>query len=163
MDMLWTFLMWHALAKLHAHTETTVTILEHVTVDLGNSVRSFARKCRKVDTRELPSEEAARGRRKSKLLSKKQLKAQEVADGTKTGRKQTSKRKILNHETFKLHNLPHYPGWIRRMGTTDNYSTQLVSSHLFRRNGTNVHIRNLGRKRAQTHQGLVRPHQQAPA
>lgn len=28
MDMLWTFLMWHALAKLHTHTETTVTILD---------------------------------------------------------------------------------------------------------------------------------------
>ncbi len=127
MDMLWTFLMWHALAKLHTHTETTVTILEHVTVDLGNAVRTFAHKCRKIDTRELPSEEAARGRRKAKVLSKQQLKARKAADAQKTGRKQTSKRKIINHHTFKLHNLPHYPGWIRRMGTTDNYSTQLVS------------------------------------
>lgn len=128
MDMLWTLLMWHALAKLHAQTEITVSILEHVTVDLGNAVRAFARRGRKIDTRELPSEEAARGRRKAMLLSKKQREDREARNGKTNGKKEKSKQKLINHETFKLHNLPHYPNWIRRMGTTDNYSTQTVSA-----------------------------------
>lgn len=125
MELLWSLLLWHALAKLHMHTETTVTMLEYVTTDLCNRIRAFARKCRRIDTRELPGEAAARGRRKARLLAKKGPTDAEPAQGKKSRRKQ----KCINLETFKLHNLPHYAGWIRWMGTTDNYSTQVVSTH----------------------------------
>ncbi len=130
MELLWSLLLWHALAKLHTHTETTVTMLEYVTTDLCNRIRAFERKCRRIDTRELPGEAAARGRRKARqLLAKKGPMDAEPAQGKKPRRKQ-KKQKRINLETFKLHNLPHYAGWIRWMGTTDNYSTQVVSTHV---------------------------------
>ncbi len=129
MELLWSLLMWHALAKLHTHTEPTVTMLEHITTDLCNRIRTFARKCRRIDTRELPGEAAARGRRKAGLLAKKGPTDAEPTNGKKT-RRRKQKQKSINLETFKLHNLPHYPRWIRWLGTTDNYSTQVVSSHV---------------------------------
>lgn len=126
MDMLFIFLLWHGLAKLKMHTETSVNIFERVTVQLGCAVRTFERKCRKIDTRELPKEAACRGRRKAAAAAKKGDTG--AATSTKGGPEKVSrKQKMLNLITFKLHNLGHYPAWIRWMGTTDNYSTQVVS------------------------------------
>ena len=128
--MLWYLLLWHALAKLRQHTETSVNILERVTTFLGNSVRTFARKCRKIDTREMPKESAARVRRRTK----KNTSAQKPASTKKAGASkdiETAKRKFLNLVTFKWHNLGHYVAWIRRKGTTDNYSTQVVCIYRF--------------------------------
>lgn len=64
--LLWTYACWHALAKSRVHTETTVEILEDFTRTLGQTTRQFATACDSLDTRELPSEEAARGRREAR-------------------------------------------------------------------------------------------------
>ena len=125
--MLWYLLLWHALAKLRQHTETSVNILERVTTFLGNSVRTFARKCRKIDTREMPKESAARVRRRTKKNTSAQKPASTKKAGASKETETTAKRKFLNLVTFKWHNLGHYVAWIRRKGTTDNYSTQVVS------------------------------------
>ncbi len=64
LDMLFLLASWHALAKLRMHTDTTLSVFEKTTADLGTAVRGFAAKvCSTFVTRELPREEAARGRR----------------------------------------------------------------------------------------------------
>ena len=57
---------WHGLAKLWLHTETTVTDLENSATRLGNLLMKFKTDiCDNYATKDLPSEEAARGRRKA--------------------------------------------------------------------------------------------------
>ncbi|PSR74642.1 hypothetical protein PHLCEN_2v9671, partial [Hermanssonia centrifuga] len=112
LDLLWDLAVWHALAKLRLHTDSTLRVLEKATTYLGSSVRRFARACDDIDTRELPHEEAARGRRQTAK-----------GKGTTTTGK---KRKTLNLQTSKWHDLGHVPARIRSSGTTDNYSTQVV-------------------------------------
>lgn len=118
MDMLWYLSLWHVLAKLRMHTETTVKILESVTYRLGKSLRSFKRKSADIDTRELPREEAARGRREAAIAA-----ATGVAKSTQAHKK----RKLFNLTTFKWHNIGHYIAAILRLGPTDIYTTQTVS------------------------------------
>jgi hypothetical protein len=62
---------WHGLAKLRLHTETTVKDLEHSTARLGNILCEFKKRvCSAYKTTELPSEEAARVRRKALVKSR---------------------------------------------------------------------------------------------
>ena len=57
---------WHGLAKLRLHTETTVTDLENSATRLGSLLLKFKSDvCNNYATKDLPSEEAARGRRKA--------------------------------------------------------------------------------------------------
>jgi hypothetical protein len=66
MDLLFELATWHALAKLRLHTESTVCALETSTTRLGTALRKFQSTiCAEFVTRDLPSEEAARGRRKA--------------------------------------------------------------------------------------------------
>ena len=66
LDLLFELATWHALAKLRLHTESTVSELEHSTTRLGRVLCIFARStCEDFVTVDLPSEEAARGRRKA--------------------------------------------------------------------------------------------------
>lgn len=56
--------MWHALAKLRMHTESTLDLFEQVTQNLGRSLRFFTNEiCEAFDTKETPSEHQARQRR----------------------------------------------------------------------------------------------------
>ena len=93
---------WHALAKLRLHTNSTLGLLETVTREFGRLMRQFCDKTsEKFDTVELPRET---GTRKGGARSKK-----------------------LNLNTYKFHALGDYVTTIRLFGTTDSYSTQLVS------------------------------------
>jgi len=95
---------WHALAKLWLHTDSTLDLLESVTREFGRLTRQFRDKTwDKFNTVELPREAGAR----------------------KGGAK-----KKLNLNTYKFHALGDYVATIRLFGTTDSYSTQLVSSIL---------------------------------
>jgi hypothetical protein len=73
---------------------------------------------------ELPQEHAARSCRQANLASK-------LLAGSGPSKKGTSvsntKVKKLNLFTYKYDALADYPNTIRRMGTTDSYSTQPVS------------------------------------
>jgi len=92
---------WHALAKLRLHTDSTLDLLESVTREFGRLTRQFRDKTAdKFNTVELPREAGAR------------------KGGTK---------KKLNLNTYKFHSLGDYVATIRLFGTTDSYSTQLVS------------------------------------
>ncbi|KAF9521934.1 hypothetical protein CPB83DRAFT_872126 [Crepidotus variabilis] len=66
-NLLFELATWHALAKLCLHTETTLNDLENSTTRLGEAVRIFEKDvCAHYVTKELPSEEAARGRREAR-------------------------------------------------------------------------------------------------
>lgn len=121
LDLLFSLATWHALAKLRLHTETTVQLLEAETKTLGRLVRRFKKTtCAIYDTKELPKETAARGRRTAALVKKGKGKEN-------TGGPLKPNQKVLNINTYKFHSLSKVAGAIRRVGTTDSYNTQIVS------------------------------------
>ncbi len=64
LDLLFTLATWHALAKLRLPADSTISILEKTTTNLGILLRRFAATVYGVFvTCELPQEEAACGRR----------------------------------------------------------------------------------------------------
>ena len=122
--LLFELATWHALAKLRLHTESTLNALENSATRLGSLLQKFKTDvCSAYATRNLPSEEAARGRRQA-------AKAQKAGGGaqppTKTSAK-VSKFRNFNMETYKLHGFPDYPSSIRAYGVTENTSTKNVS------------------------------------
>ncbi|KAL5482917.1 hypothetical protein ACEPAI_9512 [Sanghuangporus weigelae] len=65
LDLLFALNTWHALTKLHLHTDTTVRIFENATRDLGRQVWIFKKEIAGYNTRELPKEVEARGHRRA--------------------------------------------------------------------------------------------------
>ncbi|KAH9961633.1 hypothetical protein BGW80DRAFT_1181194 [Lactifluus volemus] len=113
---------WHAFAKLRLHTETTVDDLESSTTRLGESLRVFEKDiCRKYKTYDLPSEEAARTRRKSATTLGSQKQKEKMGSTQST---HTRRQRLFRLETVKLHSLGGYAKAIRLHGTTDSYNTQ---------------------------------------
>ena len=119
---------WHAYAKLRQHTEYTLRSFEAKTRDLGSQLRYFSRHTSpSFQTKELPGEAAARGRRqvasqKTRALSGKQP-AREPQDQGGSDKPAKATFSLL---TPKVHALGDYPSTIRLLGTTDSYSTQRV-------------------------------------
>jgi hypothetical protein len=124
---------WHALAKLRIHTETTVTDLENSATRLGDLLRKFKSDvCSIYATKELPAEEAARGRRKAAKVLKSGGEAERPAVKVEdSGKKKKTKFREFTMETYKLHGLPDYPAAIRAFGVTENTSTKNVRQLLF--------------------------------
>lgn len=100
------------------HTDDTLGWLDQSTTELGTQIRKFARHtCTFFDTVELPSEEAARTRRRTRKST-----------ATNATAPASSRKKVLfNLIMYKLHALGDYVRTIRMFGTTDSYSTQPVS------------------------------------
>ncbi|HEV7736753.1 MAG TPA: hypothetical protein VGO47_05190 [Chlamydiales bacterium] len=102
------------------HTETTLEDLEHCVTRLGDSLRRFkGTTCEHFHTSDLPSEEAARGRRQAALSAQ--------GKGPVTRKAPATKKRVFNLETYKMHSLGDYTSSIRMFGTIDNTSTQLVT------------------------------------
>lgn len=128
MDLLFELATWHALAKLRLHTESTVIALENSTTRLGIALRKFQSTiCAEFETRDLPSEEAARGRRKAaKVKVKPPMPSKEKGKEKKKGKGKKSTRRTFNFSCYKPHSLGDYAKTIRLLGTSDGYSTQIV-------------------------------------
>jgi hypothetical protein len=92
-------------------------ILDDVTTTLGESFRHFQQKiCPVYGTRELPRESNARRRRRQNT------------DGTAKGCSDVEpSKKKFNIQTYKHHLLGDYVKMIRLLGTTDSFSTTVVS------------------------------------
>lgn len=132
MKLLFTFGYWHGLAKLRLQIDETLDLLDGETCTIGKELRAFINKtCAQFDTRELRRESEARKRRGKKKADSR------VSDGTSsqcpssaepehTSEKESVPKK-LNINTFKAHSLGDYSRTIRRLGTTDSYSTVIVS------------------------------------
>ena len=123
--LLFELATWHSLVKLQLHTETTVTNLENSATRLGHLLRKFKNDiCSIYATRDLPSEEAARGQHKAAKAAKVGKKPE--TPQAPTGKKKKLKLHKFTMETYKLHGLPDYPAAIRAHGVTENTSTKNV-------------------------------------
>lgn len=122
-DLLFDLATWHAYAKLRMHTDSTLKSFKKATSSLGRQMRRFASKvCPSFSTKETPNEAAARHRRAAAKLAKGSGSATPAPAGSSG-----SKVKIFNLFTYKYHALADYVWHIIRFGTTDSYSTQIVS------------------------------------
>jgi hypothetical protein len=134
MDLLFDLVTWLSYAKLRQHTDSTLESFDKVTTSLGYQLRKFARTtCPRFRTKETPKEKEARERR---AIAKR---AKEVAAAAAAGlpppaekpkKSASEKWKTFSLRTYKLHALGDYLKSIRLFGTSDSYSTQIVS-HLF--------------------------------
>lgn len=121
LDLLFNLAAWHGYAKLRLHTEKTLAFFETTINSLRHSVYKFQEMtCSTYQTTELPQESAARGRRQAALAAKQDIGTPSIS--------LKAKIKHLNLTTYKYHALADYPNTIRRYGTTDNYTTQTVST-----------------------------------
>ena len=117
--MLFSLAHWHGVAKLRMHTDTTLAILDANTTILGKRLRHFKQKtCFKYPTRELTREQNARMRKRVQSAT---------ASGADTNVASGRQPKSLNLNVSKLHAMGDYVATVKRLGTTDSYSTQLVS------------------------------------
>ena len=142
--LLFELATWHGLAKLRLHTDTTLTNLENSSTRLGNLLRKFKNDiCSAYITKDLPSEEAARGRRQAAKAQKTAEAGNLKAAGQATGNAlpaKKSKLRTFNMETYKLHSLPDVPGAIRAFGVTENTSTKNVNFKSFFNFGNLINI-----------------------
>jgi hypothetical protein len=98
------------------HTDTTLDILSHVTISLGNSLRAFEEKtCSLFETRKMERERAARQRRQEKAKATNGTPPVRTAPGNGAW-----KPKHLNLNTYKVHALGDYVSTIRPYGTMDS-------------------------------------------
>lgn len=125
MVLLFELATWHSFAKLRLHTETTVCSLDTSTTQLGIILRKFRdHVCPIFETYDLPSDEAAWGRRQAASAAKKKKGPEKQTTQAKSCTSHV--KRTFNMSTYKLHALGVYASAIRRYGTTDNYSTQTV-------------------------------------
>ena len=121
---------WHMLASLRLQTDSTLCALEDSTTRLGQMLRHFqSTTCNAYDTYELPSEEAARGRRTATTGARTHCNG--PSEDTENLAKKSKKRrvqKVFNLSTYKIHALGDYARAIRLFGTTDGFTTQVVSN-----------------------------------
>ncbi|KAK7064901.1 hypothetical protein R3P38DRAFT_3302318 [Favolaschia claudopus] len=122
LDLLFNLAEWHALGKLRMHTTPLIARLSEATSSLGRSLRYFTNHtCSQFDTRELPKEEAARGRRNAR---KKKTRPTPVRQQAASSGSTASNKKTFNLDTYKLHALGDYIHYIPFIGTSDSWSTQ---------------------------------------
>lgn len=128
LDLLFELATWHGLAKLRLHTDTTLSFLDTSTTRLGKILRRFSSETETFDTRDLPSEEAARGRRQARKAAQSLPHSLAQGNSVKQQPQGRSKHRKFNLRTYKLHALGDNVSAIRRFGTTDNFTTQLVGA-----------------------------------
>ncbi|PPR00724.1 hypothetical protein CVT26_012318 [Gymnopilus dilepis] len=130
MDLLYELATWHSLAKLRLHTDSTLDALANSATRLGSVLRKFeSTTCAEFTTKELPSEEAKRGRRKAAKAKKKGQTGAPMSEKRKGKQRATSTGPVRQRNfalsTYKLHCLADYPNAIRTYGTTDGLSSQI--------------------------------------
>ena len=124
--LLFRLAQWHALAKLRLHTDHSLNLLNEASRLLGDQLRKFRDfTCAAFKTMELPSETAARRRRKEHSLG---TTMSTPSGSLTTSTPSAAQPKAFNLTTYKFHALGDYVHSIRLFGTTDSYTTQLVSS-----------------------------------
>ena len=125
-DLIFELMTWHGFAKLRLHTEPTLDSLGTSGTRVGGDLRIFqAKTCSAYETCELPSEEAAHGRRKAAAAKRSpNSKGKEMKSSKKDST--TRRRRKFNLARYKVHALGAYPKAIRLYGTSDGFSTQPV-------------------------------------
>lgn len=123
-ELLFIFATWHALAKLHTHTDTSLRLLDTATTALGNALRYFVRiTCPEFDTFETNSEYTKHQRQQAAAAATSSM----LNAGPSSAGRQ---RRTFSLKTIKLHFLGDYVLCIKMFGTTDNYNSALVRKFL---------------------------------
>ena len=118
--LLFTLCHWCGLAKLRLHTDVTLDIMETVTPQLTNLLREFrSQTCSAFQTKELQREAENHMRQGAK-------KTPTTAGCPSLEACGSCCQKVFNLQMYKVHALADYPAQIRRYGTTDSFSTQIV-------------------------------------
>ena len=108
------------------HLDPTLDVLSQVTTTFGYNLRAFQEKtCEVFPTRELERKRAARTRCQERSAAN----MVQGSANSKPKKRPSNVRepKQLSLRTYTLHALGDYADTIRRVGTTDSYSTQPVS------------------------------------
>lgn len=96
------------------------------TTRLGTALRKFVSvTCDAYVTKDLPSEEAARGRRQAAHAQKNGINGKQPTKPSETST--SARERKLNLSSYKPHALPDYAPYIRLYGTTDGFTSQVVS------------------------------------
>jgi hypothetical protein len=104
--------------------------LENSSTRLGDLLRKFkSNVCSAYVTQDLPSEEAARGRRQAAKAAKAAGGPQATALAKPVKKK--SKIRTFNMDTYKLHSFPDIPVAIHACGAIENTSTKNVCSLIY--------------------------------
>lgn len=119
MQLLFTCAHWHGLVKLWLHSDLTLDILDNVTITLRVGLRKFKNTvCPTYNTKELLWEAGVHQHWQIRVGTSLKV-------ATAAVMKQI--RKEYNLQTYKHHSLGDYTRTIRCFGTTDSYSTTVVS------------------------------------
>ena len=119
---IFTCAYWHALAKMHMHTDEMLALLDTVTEHLRRRLRHFQWKtCAAFDTWELKREVKCHQCCESKSQTGSSI-ATPITQGVQ-------RTKTFNLKTYKLHALGDYSSLIHKFGTTDSYSTEPVHKY----------------------------------
>ena len=137
--MLFCLAEFHAFAKMRLHTERTLELFDQSVIKVGDAMRKFKTVvCPAYETKELPRETAARGRRDAAAAAKAGSKTT-APGGCKGGKGKAapaaarqkpggiSRQAKFELSTFKYHSFGDYPDAVRAFGTLDVLSSQHVS------------------------------------
>lgn len=128
-SLLFRFAQWHALAKLRIHSDSTLSFLEETFKKLSKQLRDFRDfTCAVFNTVELPREKAAR----------QQKLAQRVGPNGVASEPSGPRVKRFNLSTYKFHAMGDYVRTIKLFGTTDSFTTQIVSIVSYLKDGSEV-------------------------
>ncbi|EGO18986.1 hypothetical protein SERLADRAFT_443529 [Serpula lacrymans var. lacrymans S7.9] len=120
LNLLFIMAQWHGLAKLRMHSDETLEFLDQATTLLGHQLCKFQQEtCPAFNTKELQREIDARNRRQAKQQSSSSNARAPLSNNN------ARQPKAFNLNTYKVHALGDYAATIRRLGTTDSYSTQI--------------------------------------
>ncbi|KZT63257.1 hypothetical protein DAEQUDRAFT_780622 [Daedalea quercina L-15889] len=145
MDLLFALAEWHAFAKLRLHTERTLALFEESVKTLGKAMRRFQSvTCPAFQTKELPREVAARGRRQAAATARTRGKGKAKASASTTARRVAvggPRPKGFNLNTYKFHSLGDAPTAVRQMQSQSTSSDQPATAQQFptRRTGNRRH------------------------
>lgn len=153
LDLLFDMATWLSLAKLRMHHDHTIESQRNALKSLGQNLRKFALMARTdfKDAKESISAYQSRIRRETKAHpdsksngTKRKRNTKERArnsdeddvsnneddedDDDGGSRVKIRKKKKFSLSTSKMHAMGHYPEYFYRSGTSDNYSTQIVST-----------------------------------
>lgn len=126
LDLLFIMAQWHGLAKLRLHTDDTLAVLDKLTATLGAQQRKFkTQTCSAFETKELPREARARDKKQAK---KNLVNAAGAAPRSESLAHKQPKNNLKEYKinTYKNHALGDYFDTIKRCGTVDSFSTELV-------------------------------------
>lgn len=130
-SLLFRFAQWHALAKLRIHSESSLGFLGETFKILSKQLRKFRDfTCAAFEAVELPKEKAARQRRFAQRATDRPNDSSSEFKGTRI--------KTFNLSTYKFHAMGDYVQTIKLFGTTDSFTTQIVSNFFFLEYGSEV-------------------------